>query len=452
MAGLFAFVRTGLGGGARDVRLTREVRKLALPAIANSLLQTLVFVVDRVMLGAHSPDALAAMQLAGPLEWSVWSVFLAFEVGTIARVGMHVGAGDWRAARRAAWISLVLAVSIGALVALGSPLVVASLSSLGKGASAGVVTQARHYLAWTLGASPLVFASSTTFAVLQASGDTKTPLAIGVFSNVLHVGLNAMLVLGYGAPKLGALGAGISTAVTFAFEAACGLVVLWRARRIAFSPWTSPARLEMGALLGVGWPALVERLLYHLGFVAFVLFISRLGDVAMAANQALISVEAVCFLSADGFGIAAAALVAQKRGAGLSALGWRAMRVCVSDALWLLSALGLLVLAAKGPLLSAFTSDRHVLEVGIVTVPVLTVAQPFMAVSIVLAQALRGAGFTREVLAVMVTGALFVRLAATYVCTEVWHGGLVGVWVGSTADWVVRAALLQWRARVRLRA
>ena len=71
--------------------VAREVFLLAMPAIASSLLRTLVFVVDRVMLGHHSPASLAAMQLAGPVEWSVLSIFLAFEVGTLARVGNLVG-------------------------------------------------------------------------------------------------------------------------------------------------------------------------------------------------------------------------------------------------------------------------------------------------------------------------------------------------------------------------
>ena len=64
--------------------LAREVRRLAIPAILHSLLQTLVFVVDRVMLGRHGESSLAAMQIGGALEWSIWSVFSAFEVGTIA--------------------------------------------------------------------------------------------------------------------------------------------------------------------------------------------------------------------------------------------------------------------------------------------------------------------------------------------------------------------------------
>jgi Na+-driven multidrug efflux pump len=99
------------------------VRALAIPAILHSLLQTLVFVVDRIMLGAHGEASLAAMQLGGALEWSVWSVFAAFEVGTIARVGRHVGAKEPALARRAAILSLGLAAGIGSLLTLATPLV-----------------------------------------------------------------------------------------------------------------------------------------------------------------------------------------------------------------------------------------------------------------------------------------------------------------------------------------
>ena len=107
--------------------LESEVRRLAVPAIFHSLLQTLVFVVDRVMLGRHSDASLAAMQIGGAFEWSIWSVFAAFEVGTIARIGRaRRGRGLRCRAPGRAGFSIVTAVLLGfAFLAALTPAVLA---------------------------------------------------------------------------------------------------------------------------------------------------------------------------------------------------------------------------------------------------------------------------------------------------------------------------------------
>src|SRR4051812_27048589 len=166
------------------------------------------------MLGRHGEASLAAMQLGGAIEWSIWSVFAAFEVGTLARVGRHVGARDPESARRAARLSLAMAAAMGTVLALASPLLLELLPYAAKNVSPAALAEARGYLGVTIAASPLVFVATITVATLQAGGDTRTPLAIGIAANVVHVGLNFVLI-----PIMGARGAGISTAVTFALEA-----------------------------------------------------------------------------------------------------------------------------------------------------------------------------------------------------------------------------------------
>jgi MATE family multidrug resistance protein len=428
--------------------LSQQVRRLALPAIAQSLLQTLVFVVDRAMLGQHGEASLAAMQIAGPLEWSLWSVFSAFTVGTIARVGLHVGAGERALARRAIWASLGYAVGAGLLVTAAAPVILAYLGAAIPDASPGTVYAARSYLAWTLVGSPLEFLGSAAVAALQASGDTKTPLGIGVACNVVHVGTNRVLILGTPwSPAFGAAGAGFSTLLTFTLEAALAIAALSRLsgpvslRRDgprAPGTWHDEAR----EVRRVSLPSLGERVLYHVGFLGFVLILARLGDDGMAANQALISVEAICFLSADGFGIAAAALVAQKLGARHPEQARQCAFIATRYAVVLLTALGLFFLVARGVVLPIFTSDPRIVALGATAVPVLTLAQPFMAAAIVLAQAIRGGGHTRAVLGVSAVGALVVRLSCTYALAISLGLGLRGVWLGSTCDWVVRSALL----------
>jgi multidrug resistance protein, MATE family len=430
-----------------DRGLSREVRRLAVPAIAQSLLQTMVFVVDRIMLGHHAEASLAAMQIAGPLEWSLWSIFSAFTVGTVARVGRHVGAEDRVGAGRAARASIAYAVGFGALVTLMTPAVVLGLGAAFPHASPATVDSARGYLAWTLAGSPLQFVAAAAIATLQASGDTRTPLAIGIGINVAHVGTNRILILGTPwTPALGMTGAGISTVFTFTLEAALACAVLLRSQ--------GPVSLRRGALARrgdsreegrevrrVALPALLERVLYHVGFLGFVWMVARLGDDVMAANQALVSVESVCFLSADGFGIAAAALVAQKLGAGRILEARRCATLSTRYAVALLTSLGLLFLATRWVVLPVFSGETRIIDLGATAVPVLAVAQPFMAAAVVLGQSLRGGGFTRAALGVTAVCALVVRLTCTYGLAIGLGLGLRGVWLGSTCDWVVRSVL-----------
>jgi MATE family multidrug resistance protein len=424
--------------------LSIEVRRLALPAILHSLLQTLVFVVDRIMLGRHGEASLAAMQLGGAIEWSIWSVFAAFEVGTIARVGRHVGAKDPEAARRAALLSLGMAAGVGTALAVASPWLLDLLPLVFTKVSPAALAEARGYLGVTIAASPMVFVATITVATLQAGGDTRTPLAIGIAANIVHVGLNYVLIA-----KLGARGAGTSTAITFALEAGLATAALMSVKRpvslragAGASASASAMRGEARMLARIAVPAFAERVLYHVGYVGYVLIIARLGDAAMAANQSLISVESICFLSADGFGIAAAALVAQKLGAGEPEAAVKVARIGARDAMMALTLFGVTALALRSVILPMFSHDPEVLAIGRAAMPVLAVAQPFMAVGIVLAQSLRGAGRTREALGVSVIGAVIVRLSATWIFAITLGFGLTGVWMGSTLDWIVRSALL----------
>lgn len=404
------------------------------------------------MLGHHSSEALAAMHLGGPFEWSLWSIFSAFSVATVAEVGRHVGGGRPRAAAAVARLSIAIGLGIGALVAALSPLAILLLQRVGSASSPATMGQACGYLQTTLLASPTVFIGTAAIAAIQAGGDTRSPLAIGVLVNLIHIGLNRIFILGaFGLPSLGARGAGISTAVSFTIEAALAVVILARGKgEVALSP-SEPVGPHVSHLLRVGGPAFVERVFYHAGYLVFAAMVARLGDTAMAAHQGLISCESICFLSADGFGIAAAALVAQKMGAQRPEEADIATRKSVVYATLLLSVMGLFFLLTRQWVLPIFSKEPSIIALGASAMPVLFFAQPFMAIGIVHSQALRGAGRTKEVFWVSLISVSFVRVIATYLATITFGLGLVGVWLGSTSDWVVRSALLSRLSR-RLRA
>ena len=83
-----------------------------------------------------------------------------------------------------------------------------------------------------LSASPIVFVSASAIAALQASGYTRTPLAIGIVVNILHVASNRVLILvGFGVHAMGMRGAGISTSVALTLEAVLAIAALMRRDR-----------------------------------------------------------------------------------------------------------------------------------------------------------------------------------------------------------------------------
>jgi putative MATE family efflux protein len=445
---------------ARDeAPLAREVWAIAWPAIAHMQLLTLIFLAGRAMVGQYGSTALASLQISGTLTWTAYALFTAFSAGTLAVVARCIGAGDREAAARASRSSIVFALALGFVVAL--PIRIANgalLRLLFPKADPAVLADASAYLHIVLPALPLAFVEAIAAATLQGAGDTRTPLYVAAAGNVVNVALSWVLIFGrFGAPELGIRGAAVGNAATMVIEGALLAAALLRARSpLPLRKTPVERRADLDALrrvLKVSGPAFAEKGVYHAGFLGFVAIIGLLGAMAMAANQALTAIEAVCFLSADGFGVAAGAVVAQKLGAGRPGEAARAGWMAAAMSTALLSFFGLLFILAPRPLLAAFSSDPEIIALGAKALLVAGLAQPFMAMATVTGMGLRGAGDTRTVLFVTVVCSLGVRLLATWFFAITLGLGLMGVWMGSTADWVVRTVMLavaygrgQWRS------
>lgn len=424
----------------------RAVWTLAGPAIAQQLLHTAVFLVDRGMLGHHDVASLASMQISSPVVWSTYSLLAAFTVGTVALIGRCVGGGDHAGASAALRASLGAAGLLGfvvtGLTSVSLPLV---LFGLFPDAGPAVHAEASGYLGVALRTMPLTLVSFTAAVALQAAGDTRTPFGIAAAGNLVNVGATWALVFGeLGLPSLGARGAAIGSALAFGLETVALLAVL--GRRHGKLTWRGRGneRDALRRILRVSGPSLGERAIQHAGFLGFVAIIGSLGPTAMAANQALISIESIVFLSADGFGIAAAALVAQRLGAGQPAHAKSAGLAAARLTALVLAGVGLVYVALPDLLLRAFTADPNIVSLGTPCLYAAAAAAPLMGGGVVFSEALRGAGATREALLVTFAGGLVVRLAVTATLVFVLEQGLFGVWLGSTVDWGLRA-WLGWR-------
>ena len=439
----------------RLVAMVPVVVRLAWPAVLASLVQTLVFLADRIMLGRYDQAALGSMQVQGPVLWSVFSVFFAGLVGTVTLVSTSVGARV--VARRAGRIAMGGAVVLGAVVGIGITAGAGPIAAFFGPSDPTLVALSRQYLRVAGVGMFGLFVASTAATVLQAAGDTRTPLAVGLVANSANVAINAALIFGVATPwgtlpALGVLGAAMGTSTAFLLEAVLLVRHLgWRAgplslAREPLAPDPDANRRIVRRMVDLAGPAVLDRLAVHVGFLEFVRVIGRLGPTAMAANQALVTLESVCFLTADGFAVAAATVMGQHLGAGRPSGAARGTAVTVAMACATLSIFGLALWAAGPVLLTVFVPrgepPEPLVGTAAVCLPILALAQPVMALAVVLAQALRGAGDTRAPLAAAVAGSLVVRVGAAHGLALALGLGLAGIWWASTADWAVRSLVL----------
>jgi multidrug resistance protein, MATE family len=426
--------------------LLGEVIRLAWPAVVQGLLTTVVFFSDRLILGRYGGQALASMQISGPVIWSVFTVFGAFGAGALAVIGRLFGARETDKAGETLAVTIAFGAFVGVVVGVAgyasSGWIAAGVG--GDGASADILTLSESYMRVLFVVAPLHFAGTVAFTGLYAVGDTRSPMIISGISGCINIAVSVILVFGlFGFPSWGVVGAAVGSAISLSLNAFLAHWLLVRGR----SPLRIRASLQlrwelMRPVFRISVPAFGEKLIYHTGFVFFAAFVGRLGDVAMEANVSLIAIESWGFILASGVGVASGALVAQKLGAGrvdeASRCGWLSAAVAV---LMLLVVSTVFVFLPE-ELIGLFTDDPLVTSVAIPCLKMAAIAQPLMALSDAMGGALRGAGDTRSPMVVALVGPVIIRLVLCWILAFELEMGLFGIWVATTVDWAARALLL----------
>ena len=421
-----------------------EVLKLAFPAIAQLVLQSLVFFADRAMLGRYSTDSLASIMVSATLHWCLYGTLSAFSVGAIALVGRAVGARNQPLAGAAARGSLLLALGLGLVIALASSsLGIEPLVALFTFGNQTVLADADAYLDILLLAMPLQLVAIIAASVLQASGNTKIPFIVAIFANSINILINYWLIFGhFGAPALGVRGAAIGSVVAIAINAAILVGILWRGTKTLTLVGRGGELAALARILRVSAPAFSEVLFRSFGTLIYTAMIGSIGSVAMATYEVVIGIEIISFEIAHGFGIATATIVSQYLGAGHPTSAADGAKVTAWIAVASLSIFSLTFLLIPDKLIGILSQDTDIIAAGVSCFYLAALEQPFIAASVVLEEALRGAGDTRSAFYISVVGWFFVRILATYLFAFVLDLGLIGVMLGSAVDWIVRVPLL----------
>jgi putative MATE family efflux protein len=428
--------------------LRRRVFNLAWPVIGENFLQTMLGIVDTIMVARLGPAALAGVGSAIQIMFFVISALSSTSVGSSVLVAQSVGARDLARASRLAKQSLVWSVLISIpLLLIGLFAADQIVSIFGMEEEPSQI--AAQYLRVTMGTLSVLTLMLLGSGVLRGVGDSRTPMLISLLANVVNVFFAYGLIFGeFGMPELGAVGSAWATFIARAVGLAVLLWVMWRGvKGVSIrgkEDWWPDWSLAR-QILKIGLPAATEQMLNSVAFLTMSIVVAHLGTLALAAHRVALNAMSISFLPGLGFALAATALVGQSIGARRPDEAKAVTNIATQWALMWMGVLAIVFLFFSEQIIAIFTPDPTVVAMGAAGLRAIALTQPFWAINMVQSGGLRGTGNTQFPLRVGTSGiwaAVILGAIATYATNGSW--GLTPIWAAFLFTAPV-TAFLTWR-------
>jgi MATE family multidrug resistance protein len=425
--------------------------RLAIPVVIVQVGMMAMGVVDTVMVGHISAQALAAVAL-GNLYFFTLAVFA---LGTLMVldpvVAQAVGAGDRpavaRAVQRGVIIAAVLTVPAVALLTSAGP-----VFSLARQPAEVIPLAAAYAIRTAPGTLPFLL-----FVVfrqtLQAMGRTAPIVAAIIGANLVNGVLNWVLIFGHlGFPAMGVVGSAWATTISRILL----VLWLWAASRRELDPLLLPVRPEIWQLqplvrmFRLGLPIGAQHVLEFGAFALVALMMGWMGTRAMAGHQVAINLAALTFMVPLGVGDAASVLVGQAVGRGDPEGTRGAARAAFACGVVFMTMTGAVFLSLPEPLARLYSRDLGVIGVAATLIPIAGVFQIFDGIQVVASGVLRGLGDTRAPMVANLLGYWLVGIPVSIYLGFVARLGPAGLWWGLVLGLGLVGTSLLLRARARL--
>lgn len=387
--------------------IARSVWKLAWPMTLLNLVNGLHGMVDHLMVGNFIHSESNAANAAIGVSWQVFLVVVvlisSLFQGMNVLLARYAGRQERDTMSRIAYQVFITSVAIlvfifGPIGYFVSPALLRFVNAEGE-----VFTLALSYMRILfIFGSPLFMMFMVTGA-LQASGEPKTPLKLGLLTTVLHIIISSVLITGVGPfPRLGVVGAAIGTCSAPFVTVLVALSMVYRGKTIIQWPrrFTLPEWSTISMVAHIGVPTGLQALLLNLGGAVLIRYIGSLEN--SAAAQAAYTIGylqlfAVIMWVSFGLRVAASTMMGQNIGAGVPERGKRGVYVATAIGVIWAAFIGALFLTIPHKLLGLFGAvDPPLLEYGTNLLHFLAFSGILLVATLAFTGGLQGAGETRK--------------------------------------------------------
>lgn len=425
-----------------DRKVIKEVLRISIPAIIDTFSQILMISIDMMMVGKISANAISSVGIGSAPYNTVLPALMAVGVGASALITRAFGANNKIEAKKATVQSVFIAIPIAIFLMLIFWLFSNEIINfIAKDKSFDLVDAISYHNITTFSFVFVLF-NIVFFNIFRAIGRTKIPMFGNALCLLVNIFLNYIFIF---VLKKGVTGAAIATMLARSTQTALSFYLIFFKK----TEWISLDRKDifvdshtMKRIIKVGIPAAIEQLSLRGGMLIFEIMVISLGSLSYAAHKIALTAESYSFGMGFGISMAATALVGQELGRDNPKKSMHNGFICMSLGMLVMSSMGLIFFLIPNLFVSLFTKDGEVLKLAGSALKIVSLCQPFLAITMVLSGALRGAGATKSVLLVTFLGIFLVRIPTTYFFLYILKTGLLGAWVVMIIDLIFRSAII----------
>ena len=425
----------------------RALWMLLIPLIIEQMLNSLMGMVDTLMVSRVGAEAISAVSLVDSINNLVLQVFAAMAAGAAIICSQYLGRKDEKGCNDAAKqivLTVVVISSVIMIIGVGfrKPLLHLIFGSVEE----AVMTNAQMYFLITALSYPFIALFQAGAAFYRACGNSKFTMKTALIANVANIVGNTLFIF---VLQMGAAGAAVSTLIS---RALCAFVVFYALRKPGYAIQLKnyfsirPDLNLIVKILAIGVPSGIENGMFQFGKLAIQSTVSSLGTAAIAAQAMTIIFENVNGMAAVGIGIGLMTVVGQSIGAGrqeeakyyiVKLAGYAEIAMIISCILVYIAARPVTVLAGMSEESTALCMQM---------ILAITIVKPLLWVpSFTPPNGLRAAGDVRFSMITATLTMWLCRVALSIFLMRVVKSGPIGVWYGMFADWGVRGVIFTIR-------
>lgn len=419
--------------------LFKKILIFSLPLMLTGILQLLYNAADIIVVGRYAGSvSLAAVGSTSSLINLIVNVFVGLSIGTSVVVSQNYGAERNKDVSETVHTSIAISIISGVAVGIFGVIMAKPLLSL-MGTPDDVLNLAALYMRIYFAGMPATMVYNFGSAILRAVGDTRRPLYFLSIAGVVNVVLNLFFVIVF---NMGVAGVALATVIAQCISVALVIGCLLKAEgSIKLIPKNIKIHKDkLIQIAKIGLPAGIQGSIFAISNVLIQSAVNSFGSIVMAGNAAAANIEGFVYTSMNAIYQTSLTFTGQNMGAKKYRRVNKVFLICTAFVVVVGGALGGLAYFGSKGLLSIYSVDPKVIEMGMLRMSIICTTYFLCGFMDVLVGSLRGMGKSILPMLVTILGVCGIRILWIYTVFAQ-HRTLTTLYISYPISWMVTAAI-----------